>query len=342
MFVLACAAVAHAAPPVELELATDRGVQITAPQEWLQLLAGMGINNVRIRGLKAGDEPKAVNTGTPQKPSFHVVGIVTSRGLRLPGGTFTTGERAKIKDYFDRLSADGAESMTAPRGKFGLTQKELTAALTDLAQSVDFETKGQPARTVLERLQAKLTLKFDTDAAADRAIREAAPVPDELKGLTAGTALAIVLRNNGLVFRPEKARGQAVTIHISPASSDSLVQSTLGKTDNAEIKFWPIGWEPDRSPGETAPSLLESLNAEIDGYTLEEALAAISPRLKVPVYVDHEALASHHIEPAKIQVKLARARMTYKRLIDRILSQARLGSSVRVDENGTAFLWVTR
>ena len=43
LIVLACAATAHAAPPIELELATERGVQITAPQEWLQLLAGIGI-----------------------------------------------------------------------------------------------------------------------------------------------------------------------------------------------------------------------------------------------------------------------------------------------------------
>ena len=340
--IAALASTATAAPPVELELATDRGVQITAPQEWLQLLAGIGINQVRIRGLQPGDEPKAVSTGTPQKPSFRVVGIITSRGLRLPGGAFTIGERAKVKDYFDRLSADGADSLTAPRGRFGLTQKELTTVLADLAQQVDFETTGQQPRAVLDRLQTKLKLNFETDAEADRAIREAAPIADELKGLTAGTGLAMILRNDGLMFRPEKSRGQAPAIHISVASADALLQTTLGKTGDGDIKNWPIGWEPDKSPGETAPSLLESLNAEIDGYTLEEALGAITPRLKVPVYIDHAALASHHIEPAKIQVKLARTRMSYKRLIDRILTQARLGSSVRVDEHGTAFLWITR
>ena len=52
-------AVATAAgPPIELELVTERGVQITAPQEWLQLLAGIGIEHVQIRGSRQGDEPK--------------------------------------------------------------------------------------------------------------------------------------------------------------------------------------------------------------------------------------------------------------------------------------------
>src|SRR5687768_16347042 len=90
----ACAA----APPIELELATERGVQITAPQEWLQLLAGIGIENVRIRGAKTSDVPSITNRGTDQRPSFQVVGILTDRNqLQLAGGTFTRGDRAKIK-----------------------------------------------------------------------------------------------------------------------------------------------------------------------------------------------------------------------------------------------------
>ncbi|HEX3601296.1 MAG TPA: hypothetical protein VHU84_14185 [Lacipirellulaceae bacterium] len=60
------------------------------------------------------------------------------------------------------------------------------------------------------------------------------------------------------------------------------------------------------------------------------------------LFVDHAALAAHKIDPATTQLKLARARMTYKRLLDRVLAQARLGDSIRADENGTLFLWVTR
>src|SRR5262245_32515335 len=84
----ACAAAA-AAPPVELELVTERGVQITAPQQWLQLLAGIGINHVRVRGSQGGDEPKVVNRGNAQRPDYLVVGVLTTGDkLHLPGGTF--------------------------------------------------------------------------------------------------------------------------------------------------------------------------------------------------------------------------------------------------------------
>jgi hypothetical protein len=91
-----------------------------------------------------------------------------------------------------------------------------------------------------------------------------------------------------------------------------------------------------------APSLFVTRNAEIDGYSLDEALAAIGPLLKIAMYLDRAALKTHHIEPEKLQVKLAKTRTTYKRVIDRILAQAHLGSEIRIDEAGVPFLWITR
>jgi hypothetical protein len=340
---LALAATASAAPPVELELATERGVQITAPQQWLQLLTGIGIEQVQIRTARPGDEPRVENTGSADRPAYHVLGVVTSRGqLRLPGGTFTMAEKAKLKDFFDRLAADGAESLTAPRGRFGLTEKETSAVLADLAQSIDFETKGQLPTAIIEKLNSRMKLKVELDAAAGAAVREATAFEDELKGLTAGTGLAIVARNYGLIMRPEKPPGAAVVYRISSGDPAAIRESTLGDTEKPNDKFWPIGWEPEQGPGAVAPSLRESLNAEIGGYSLAEALAAITPRLKVPLYVDHASLVANKIDPSKVQIKLARARMTYRRLLDRVCAQALLGCSVRVDEAGTAFLWVTR
>jgi len=354
LMMFACAAVSFAAPPIDLELATERGVQITAPQEWLQLLAGIGIENVRIRGAKPSDAAKVTNRGTAERPSFEVLGILTARDqLRLAGGTFSRADRARIKDYFDRLAADGAESLTAPRGMFGLTDKEIAAVFADLAQPIDFETKGQAPRAVMNGLQSKFASKLVFDANADRLLRDAKPLADELKGISAGTGLAIVLRPNGLVLRPEKSRGEPVVYRVEAAASAGstttggppAATATLdrgGRTDDHAIKHWPIGWEPHDAPGRTAPSLFETLNAEIDGYTLSETLAAIGPRIKIPMYVDHASLAAHKIDPSKIQVRMAKTRASYKLIIDRALAQARLGSQVRIDEAGNAFLWITR
>jgi hypothetical protein len=334
---------ARAAPPIELELATGRGVQITAPHEWLQLLADIGIDNVRIRGAQSGDEPRVENRGTSERPRYQVVGILHPRNqLLLPGGTFSPTDRGRLKAYFEQLSADGGESPTAPRGPFGLSEKEFNAVFADLAQPIDFETKGQHPRAVIDRLQSSFALKTAVDADADRALNAAAPVIDEMKGLTAGTGLAMLLRKDRLVLRPHQSRGQPVVYRVALAGADYVASTTLGKTADLAMTQWPIGWGPQKSPGQIAPSLFEYLNAEIDGYTLEETLAAIGPRLKPPLYLDHAALAAHQIDLAKIQVQMPRTRTYYKRVIDRVLSQGRLGSELRIDEAGTPFLWISR
>ncbi len=360
LILFASAITTLAAAPVELELATERGVQITAPQEWLQLLAGIGIENVRIRGGRPGDEPKIANRGTDDRPIYEVVGIITSRDqLRLTGGTFSRADRGRLQDYFERLTADGAEALTAPRGIFGLTEKEIAAVFADLAQPIDFETKGQPPRTVFNQFQTKFALKLEVEPEVDRVLHDAKPVADELKGVSSGTGLAMMLRTSHVVFRPEKLRGQPVVYRVEAAGSAasnatggrappegwSVATATTeraGRTGDEQIKHWPIGWEPRDTPGKTAPTLFQTLNAEIDGYTLAETLSAIGPRIKLPIYLDHNSLAAHDIDPTKIQVRLPRTRTSYKRVIDRALAQARLGSQVRIDEAGNAFLWITR
>jgi hypothetical protein len=344
-WVLLLNAASFAAPPIKLELATERGVQITAPHEWLQLLASIGIDNVRIRGTQPGDALKAENVGSAERPSYHVLGFLTSGDqLRLPGGTFSRGDRAALKDYFERLGDDGAEALTARRGPFGLTAKELAAVTADLAQPIDFETKGRPVVEVL----GKLITKFEVQrlggpgAATMPELRKADPIPDELQGMTAGTGLAIILRNYGYVLKPTKVRANPLSYDVVPADPDERLQSTLGKIDDAEMSQWPIGWKPDRLAADIVPELSEPRNAEIEGYTLEETLSAISSRVKVPFFVDHAALRAARIDPAAVQVRLARSRISYKRVLDRVLSQARLYCQVRVDEAGTPFVWITR
>ncbi len=337
LLILAGANGAAAAPTIELEIVTESGLQITAPQQWLQLLTQLGIENVQIRGQRPGDAPAVVNRGSAERPQYHVVGVLTSRErLQLPGESFTRSDSNRLKDYFARLSADGNERLTAPQGLFGLTEQEMKAVLADLSQPVDFETKGQRPNDVVDRLQAKFKQRVVIDPAADSVLRQAAESPDELKGLSAGTALAMQLRNFGLAFRPEKIRGQPVVYRVA-AGGSSAVRPTggppvateddhAGKISDIHQKNWPVGWQPETAPGATAPSMFNRINAEIDGYTLAESIDAIGPRLKLPYFVDHSYLAAAGIRPAEIKIKVEHSQISYMRLLERVLAQR--GSAV--------------
>ncbi len=323
------AASASAAPSVELELATQQGLQITAPQQWLQRLTSAGIDNVRIRAATAGERPRLENIGTERQPHYRVVGVLTSRGeLQVPGRVFRQSGLAQLKAYLQQAAAQGPDAMTAPRGQFGLTERQFATVLADLTQPVDFATQGQAPRAVVDRLAARMSVPVEIDAAAGRALRTAAPLDDELQGLTTGTALAMLLHNEGLVLRPESGTTRPVVLRITAADP------------TAEV--WPVGWQPKQPPVELAPALFEFVNVEIAGYTLQETLDAVAPRIKVPYYWDRAALAADRINPDAVKVTLPRTRTFYKRVIDRALAQAHLGTKLRIDEAGTPFLWITR
>jgi hypothetical protein len=298
---------------------------------------------VRIRAAQTGDSPAITNLGTPQAPRYRVVGILTSgEQLRLPGGSFGRGDTKRLKDYFDRLSADGDERLTAPQTHFGLTDKELSAVLADLSQPIDFETKGQPPRAVIDRWQAKCKQQFAVDTAVEQMLSNTKPQVDELKGVSAGTGLAIMLRSYGLALAPEKKRGQPIVYRVTAGGIDGPLADRPGTIKDAGRKTWPIGWETEKAPGYVAPSLFEKINAEIDGFTLTESLAAIAPRLKMPLYLDHAKLAALKINPGAVKIKVERSQVSYYRLLERVLAQAQLGFRLRADEAGNLFLWVSQ
>jgi hypothetical protein len=213
--------------------------------------------------------------------------------------------------------------------------------LADLAQPVDFETKGGSLRAVFDRLQSKLKFKLASEPNINRVIKDAKPVVDEFRGVASGTALAIMLRHEGLFMRPEKNRGQSAIYRLELAT-EAAGGPTLGKITSKDLPAWPVGWESDKAPGALAPSLFEPHDSEISGYSLEEALSAITARMKLPLFIDRAVLKANKIELAKIPAKFAPSRVGYKRVIDRILWPAHLGSQIRVDEAGRPFLWITR
>jgi hypothetical protein len=89
------------------------------------------------------------------------------------------------------------------------------------------------------------------------------------------------------------------------------------------------------------PSMLKFVSVGITDTPLDEAVSAIQQRLEAPVLWDRNALAREGIDPHETKVTVPAGRTYYKRILSKILSQAKLRSEVRVDEAGTAFVWIT-
>ncbi len=320
---------AQAAGRVEIEVVTEPGIAPTAPQEWARTLSKLDFARVRIRGIRSDDKPNIVSTEGATATHFKLLAVL-DRGERLvlPGARFGRNEMHRLRDYLDRLQKEGAADLGAERDRFGLTKEQFTTVHGDLSQRINFSTAGMSTADMVAKLAKQLRLPLEIGDRARFVLQRAKAARLELEGVTAGTALAMLLRREALALVPQKPRGQPLRLAVLPLKPNQ--------------PSWPVGWKPDAVPRLMVPKMYKFLTFEISGYTLAQALDALRPRLGVPLRFDDLILQRRDIHPEKIQVKLPRSKTYLKRAVDRILGQARLAGELRIDEAGKPFYWITQ
>lgn len=314
---------------VEIEVVTEPGVAPTAPQQWAQTLGKLGFDRVRIRGMRSGDKPDITAIDMPTGTRYKLLAILDhNERLVLPGARFGRSDLSKLRAFVERLQQDGLAELNAERGRFGLTTGQLTVVLDELSQTVGFSTKGVPPADVVAKLARRFKLSLELSPQASAILRRGAAAEVELESTSAGTALAMLLRQQRLALMPEKPRGKPLRLSVVPL--------------DFKREVWPVGWKPAAAPRQIVPPMYKFLTIEIDGYTLAEALDALAPRLGVPLWFDQLILTRRNIHPDKISVKLPRGKTYLKRAVDRVLAQAHLAGELRIDEAGHAFYWITQ
>lgn len=263
-----------------------------------------------------------------------VYAVLTRSGeLLLPIGEgvdrYRLSDRAKLKQYFERLETGGAASVNASRGKYDLTKAEFTDLFTRLKKPMPPIEADATLRDVIEVASRVARIDIKTSSSAVAVIAGQAEGVESVERLSVGTALAALLKQQGLALVGEPGpRLRVVALHDAKEP-------------------WPVGYDPEGSPTQTAPAIMEFLTVEVEGYTLAEALDAIGPNVTwkdrpLPIVWDRFAMRAAAIDPATIDVRFPRKRTFYKKLLDQLATQARLKLDLRVDEAGTPFLWLTR
>ena len=317
---------AQAAGRVQLDLVRDARASLMASQQWAAALGKAGIRGVRIRSATAGDEVGIAVRGSKESPLYVVTGIVKSSDeLVLPPGKFKRRDAARLAQWVEDLAKFGLSGGQPAKSAFGLSRDQFERLHQELSKPVDFSTRGQPRGNVVERIAGRLSLPVRVDRKMAKMLA-ADEVGEELSGLSCGTVLAYVLRPAGLCFVPRQVgRGiECVVVKAQPG-----------------LEIWPVGWKPQKPRPKVLPALFEFRNVNVQGVSAARALEAIGKRLKVPVLIDHNALARHGIEPDKTIVSHPQSRTTYSLALRKILFQARLKYEVRVDEAGKPYLWVS-
>lgn len=327
--VVACASSsALAEGRIELDLATEEGFPAIEAQKWLSTLSELGFSGLKIRAGRAGDKTKIVAEKRGGGTLYKVTGVLTARNeLMLPGGRFSVRDGGRIAAWADRLRAEGPDAGPQAEKPFGLEDADFKRVHQDLARAVGFSTKGKTAAEVVAQIGNDLAGKLALTSQAETALEASDPVTEELQGLGSGTALAYVLRSAGLGLIPKSAGKGQTTYNIArPAEKQ---------------KSWPVGLPADEESNKLVPKLLEFLNVEIDEIPLPQVLEALGERLETPMLLDHIALVTRKIDPEKVIVTMPAKRTAYSLALRQLLSKARLKWTLRVDDAGKPFIWVS-
>ena len=75
--------------------------------------------------------------GPKNARAYQVTGILGADGqLYLPGGKFSLHDATRLRKWLENLGDAGPDGVTAPRGAFGLTAKQLEEVRVELARPV--------------------------------------------------------------------------------------------------------------------------------------------------------------------------------------------------------------
>lgn len=316
----------NAAPIVRLELLIDGNQGLRYAPKWVEFIEEVGNYNVRIRSKKPGEKPEVKQTGSKTSPVYTVIGFISEREVVLHAAKFRLGDVDGLKKYLDRLKGDGVESLTNEIGLFDLTREQIVDVHKKLSQPIAFSTSGRPVGQILFDLAEVVRMEFAIDGSVSFVAKSTDKFKHEMKGLSAGTVFAAVLRTHGVALVPEKPPGKPTQLRLR----------SLSQTED----FWPVGWPSKARPADLAPDLFKNLTVEIKDTEIHNVINAISPRLKTKVLVDERAMLALGTDLTK-KVTVPPGRSYYKRILDTALAMGGLRCAILEDDSGRGFLWIT-
>ncbi len=316
---------------VSIEIFTGKeGVGLRA-QRWGQLFEKLKVP-FTIRPERAGDKLETTESSTGKSlRQVHVVGRIDDRGrLVVSDRTFAESDLAKIDDWLKDLRSYGAQGAPAGQPMWGLSKTQFGEVHRALSEPLKASLAGQPIDKALSLLTPSAGYSLQYSPSAARVLN---PSGDQMnlrqnpQGLSKGTALAIVLNDLRLGFRPRR----------NPSGDLDLLVLALSES----VDVWPIGWPPPQGGPAVAPKLYQFVQVELDDQELPDVLDAVAESTGIPILVDHAGLAARRIDLSSLKVSHPAKRTTWLQVLKRITSPAGTKLELYVDDLGKPFLWLT-
>jgi len=246
--------------------------------------------------------------------------------------TISRAEMGKLKEWVRELQTYGAQG--APDGKpaWGLSREQFNQLIVDLAEPAKELRDGDDVSGAVKKLHvgSKYSLRYSESAKQWLDEHpELQKVRQNIVSLSRGTALACLLSDAGLGFRPLR----------NPTGDVELVIESR----NSIEKLWPVGWEvpKERSRYKTAPRLFQLLPVELTDVMYLDVINAISLKTQLPIVIDYydvKTRADMNLE--ELKVSYPSRKVSWLQVLRGISSPNRLAVELRVDERDRPFIRV--
>ena len=313
---------------VRVELLTDRKGAPLAAQRWARAFEQFKVS-LRIRRGIGGERTAVREKISGRNRQVTVIGKLDRSGrILVPGKSFSPGNPTALGTWLKELGTFGAKGNPSGQPAFGLSEGQFNSLFETLAQPVRTDLTGKPLTEAIAALGIPATLGLDLSRLGPDVT---VPARTNGKGLSRGSTLAALLAIRGLAFRPRRTPVGKVELQILKPSIGTKTGTTT----------WPVGWPPRLSRLKTARPLFQIVPVELEEAAFLDVVDAITEKTKIPMLIDHHALAGRKIDPAKLTVTVPPKKTSWFQLQKTATNPHHLTRDLRIDEAGKPFVLVT-
>ncbi len=298
-------------------------------QEWGRILQELGYSP-RFRAPEPGEKMRIEQEQERGRLVVRVVGGMTSTGaITIGGQSYSIPDKDALAQVLQNLKQSGStEADGDPR--WGLSEQQFAEVrelmLAPVSGPIRLSSLGPTLRSLGLPRELPVTYRDDAYQKSLAAAPQSAPQEIELSGVSRGTALALLLAQYGLGFRPVTTRDGGYAVEVAVG----------GEADG----LWPVGWKTEESTPDLVPGYLRSIPFSLEDANVQTVLEAIAGHLELPLHESSFALAEAERVPDTLVITRDKKMAPFQMLLD-VARIHELGFAVRADEAGKIFLWIT-
>ncbi|MFO1045705.1 MAG: hypothetical protein U0941_28315 [Planctomycetaceae bacterium] len=314
---------------LEIKLLTSNDGGGLHAQQWSKMLEPLDVSIQIQRQTDEKTEVRERIVGTLRYVT--AVGTLDRSGrINFPNRSFELGDGAKLREWVNELKTYGAQGTPDGQPMWGLSKEQFTTMYDALVKPAEAEYRDLLLTEAIAKLPLPKQYPVRFSQAALALVKQPGAknrVRQEVKGFSAATALAIMLNDCKLGFRPNR----------TPAEGFELLVEPLGQKQ----ALWAIGWPLQKQRFKAAPKFFAMTQIELDNVSLSDLLPTVSELTETPVMLDYYEIEEKNIDFPSLKVSVKRTQTSWSVALKSAVVSRKLSREIWQDEAGRAFVWIT-